>query len=124
MFVFTFILLKFTFTYKNIIICKKLESQNFKVSYYLHRSCFQKNVNSVTLVKARKLIFICFVFLRDLPTQKVRLSLTLSSGQQMHPNVHFNSYFKQKYNYQTLTRLESLVSITMKYFLKMKANLY
>ena len=43
---------------------QKLKGQNFKVPYNLHRGCFQENLNSVALLKARKLIFCCCLFMR------------------------------------------------------------
>ena len=41
---------------------QKLEGENFKVEYNLHRGCFQKNVNSLTMVKAKKLFILQFIY--------------------------------------------------------------
>ena len=66
---------------------QKLKGNIFKVPYNLHRDCFQKNVISGMVVKARKLFFFELFIYVICDAQKVKLSLTLKSGQHMHTIV-------------------------------------
>ena len=77
--------------------CTKIFSQNlegriFKVPYNSHRGGFQKNEISGTVVKARKLIFFVLSLNMIGHAQKVKLSLTSQSRQQMNLYVQCKVY--------------------------------